>query len=269
MSNIKKWIDSLNPNKCSFIIPTTFSDLRKNYLSHNLLSIQNNIVEQLTEYSNIEYEIIIVFDGCNDKTEITKFLSTFSSLNIRPIFLHEKSGTVTIPRNIVISHATGKIIIPTDDDCLIEDIKIELIYKIINTTEPIYFVYGDRFEYLRNDHGDHVYIRRFSSKEYVDRGDPGLDNGQFIYSADIYEKIQPIFAVNACDWELYKNVKNHYEMVYLPYYVCSYIWHTENISRLPKNKRVDPLAILNKYLPYFAENEYTNACKNLLNNQSI
>lgn len=264
MSNIKKWIDSLKPNKCSFIIPTTFSELRKNYLRYNLLSIQNN--SELTESFHIEYEIIIVFDGYSNQTEITEFLSTFSSLNIRPIFLKEKSGTVTIPRNIGISHATGKIIIPTDDDCLIEYDKIELINKIIKKQKNIYFIYGDRFEYLRNDHGDHIYLRSFSSKNYVDKGEPGLDNGQFIYSADIYEKIQPVFAINACDWELYKKVRDYYEMIYLPYYVCSYIWHNENISRVPKDKRVDPLTILDKYLPYFAENEFTNACKNLLNN---
>jgi hypothetical protein len=100
----------------------------------------------------------------------------------------------------------------------------------------------------------------------------GIDNGQFVYLADVYKKINPVFAINACDWETYSRIGEHYDFCYYDDVVVNYIWDntgvSTNISKTPKNQRVDPLKILPKYIEYFCKNGFTKTVIDLyLENQ--
>ena len=268
--NIVQWVDSLIKNKVSFIIPTING--REHDLNHNVRTIIDDFeyLKSRDMIKEIDYEIVIVYDGC-DRTLEQEILE--KNTNIKEIFLKEKSGCVSIPRNIGISHATGDIICPTDDDVHLlckKWLMIKRFVEIREQNEKIKLIYGKREEFVRHKNGEYWYIDNCRlidfSRFLVNKKDVGLDNGQFIYSADIYKKIDPFFAINACDWELYSRIGEHYDFDYFDHTVVNYIWHDGgaiNISRTEKSKRVDPLKILNKYICYFCENGYTKKIKDI------
>lgn len=260
---MKNWINSLSPTKASFILPTCN---RFAYLQSCIDNIANFV-----KVLNYDYELIVVNDGSTDhpQHEYEKIVNEFSELNgIESKYIHieENTGTVSIPRNIGISHATGRIIVPTDDDCFPTLAKAHMIKNFIFRNPNSYLSFGNREEWAVNIDGDHNYIKTVDSSSYANNKTAvGIDNGQFIYDAAIYELIPPVFAINACDWELYKNIAAHSDFTYWPHTVCQYIWHANNISKTPKSKRVNPLDVLHKYIGYFKNNEFSDFCKSIAN----
>ncbi len=260
---INQWIDSLNKDIISVIIPTYN---RHKYFACCLRSLAAcEMAEKL--------EIIVVEDGSDDfnfsanKNLIDAYINC--DMDIKYIRLSENTGTVSIPRNIGISHASGRTIAPTDDDCFPSPKKFQL-FNDLWTNEKNVLAFGNREEYSCTLDGDvfpnpiHA-EQKFPHYATTHKKEVGLDNGQFIYKTDVYKDIKPVFAINACDWELYKNIADLGDFVYRDFVVSKYLWHHTNISRTPKHRRVNPLAVLPNFLEYFKPNEFTDACINSVN----
>jgi hypothetical protein len=91
-----------------------------------------------------------------------------------------------------------------------------------------------------------------------------VDNGQFIYKNDTYSKVGPVFPINACDWETYKLLAPHGDFAYTPDVVCKYIWHENNSSRTPKEKRINPMNVLGEFVEYFRGSSFEEKVLGLL-----
>lgn len=203
-----------------------------------------------------DLEIIIVDDGSNNHckyiTNVIVDVYRNCGLNIKLIELKKNSGTVCIPRNIGISHATGKYIAPVDDDCYCLSNKFRDLYELAELQNAV-LAYGEREEYIRDESGKLHYRRTSDTSNLRDGSQVGIDNGQFIYLKSVYEQMDYIFSVNACDYHTYSEIAKLGHFAYTPDTVCKYIWHGANNSLTPKNKRVNPLMILSEYAEYFHE----------------
>lgn len=252
-SVMKKWIESLDIEKISCVIPT-----------YNRSEFLKKSLEQISTIATNEdckavLEIIVVDDGSNEfESAINKSIcDSYRILDINYIKLEENSGTVSIPRNIGISHISGRTIAPVDDDCMCGFYKFECLYNALyyEYYDDVYVAFGNRMESSYKD-GSITGVRQVSSRNQNPH-EVGLDNGQFIYKADVYEFIKPVFAINACDWELYKQIANFGKFVYVDEIVCNYLWHNNNISILkPKPMRVNPYDVLDKYKKYFKDGPF-------------
>lgn len=258
---LKLWAESLNKDLVSVVVPTYN---RSHFLGPLLKSLESC---SLSNWMNV----IIVDDGSEDyhaavNRQLVDECATacnFDSINL--IKLDENSGTVSIPRNIGISWAEGRSIAPTDDDCLPRAKKF-LMVNTLWALEKTLLIFGDREEYQADINGDFNYYRTVNCGKFeLLKESVGLDNGQFIYKADVYQWAPPQFPINACDWELYSRFAPYGDFTYVGQPVCKYLWHGKNISHVPKSNRPDPLLKLEKYLEYFKEGAFKDACKNLLN----
>jgi glycosyltransferase involved in cell wall biosynthesis len=256
--NMLEWLKSLDQNLISIVMPTLN---RPRFLEATLFSIAESVDAP-------PYEVIVVDDGSDIilskmNHEICCTYRKLYSIPITYIRLSKNTGTVSIPRNIGISHINGRIICPADDDCLFDKNKLRILDGAIHSTDSAQIAFGDRTACYKDGDklvGHHTVImsNRFDTRCV------GIDNGQFIYKADVYSDITPVLAINACDWELYKQI-NPSRFVYADYSVCTYIWHTTNISRTPKEKRVNPTNVIREYSDYFRPNQYTDKLFSSLN----
>lgn len=244
------WIKSLNTEVISCILPTYNRSI---FLERSLL----HLYQQTIDLNKIE--VIVVDDGSNSDSNF-HICEAYKScqMNIKYIKLEENTGTVSIPRAIGISHASGATIAHIDDDCFCKPEKLELLYNMLWQLYIVWapLAYGKRDEYTYNN-GVFKYFRTVGHTSIGDN--VGMDNGQFIYKAEVFGRIKFPLAINACDWELYKEI-NHAGGYFLhtDTSVCKYTWHSENISRIPKTKRVDPKLRIKEFKKYFAENEFTH-----------
>jgi glycosyltransferase involved in cell wall biosynthesis len=254
---MQQWIDSLDKNLISCVLPTfnrpTFLKLALNHLHRQ---IRDNL------------EIIIVDDGsCHDHAkENQRTVEAYEDLglDIKYIYLTKNSGSVSIPRNIGISWAEGRTIAPIDDDCLCLDNKFNDLYCLLWSSPTNIMAYGGR-NMLRKYGSEYEYIGNSMTDSFIlNKTDLGIDNGQFIYKADVYAFINPVFAINACDWETYRAFAPYGNFVFSNSIVCDYYWHGENSSLVPKEKRVDPMDILQNYVGYFKEGLYKEKVESLL-----
>ena len=163
------------------------------------------------------------------------------------IRLPKNSGTVTIPRNIGISYATGEYIAHVDDDVFCLPNKFGALSKALNDNPNSVMAYGNRI--VKNLNG--TFSEGGSPHHVLNKQDLGIDGGQFIYRANVYDSILPNFSINACDWHTYSKFAHLGDFTYVNETVCIYNWHGGNISLIPKAKRPDPLTILPEFLGYF------------------
>lgn len=249
--SVVEWIDSLNKDIISVVIPT-FN--RPEFLIMQLTSLA-------ITYSADKLEIIVVSDGgdCERNDNIIKN----SHLNIKHIYYPENSGTVCIPRNIGISHISGRTIAPVDDDVICSTNKFNVLYEALwdKDNPDTIMSYGDRITVMNN-------TMRVVSAANQNPKEVGLDNGQFIYKADVYKYIKPVFSINACDWYTYSSFADFGKFSYVNQTVCIYHWHGNNISLIPESKRLKPLSVLPKYLQYFKDGPFKNECIRILDNQN-
>lgn len=239
----------------SAIIPTYN---RPKFLEATLLA--------LYEQTFKDFEVIVVDDGSNEyEANFNKMICDVylnMGIDIKYIKLHKNSGTVSIPRNVGIANAIGEFIAPVDDDCFCEREKFEILSELMG--DGIVLAYGERLD-CRIINGT-VSNVGLSSTSYL-RGQKtrlGVDNGQFIYKSDIYNISGPIFPINACDWETYKLLAQHGDFAYTSEVVCRYIWHENNSSRTPKEKRVNPIDVLGEFVEYFDGSSFEEKVLGLL-----
>lgn len=248
------WIESLDPEMVSVVIPTYN---RPFYLDLALQSLAQ-------QKDPPKFEVIVVDDGSPKHEEIKEIADSYIDtikMDIKLIRLQENSGTVSIPRNIGISHISGLFISPMDDDCFAAPHKLECLYRAITRQRNSWaaVAFGNRAEFAKAD--TEVEFRRMKTVDSSGQNPRhvGLDNGQFIYSAQIYNTIKPCLAINACDWELYKQIPDiGGNFVFVNEIVCNYVWHGNNISLTPKPFRKKPEDIIQNFKEYFKDGPIKN-----------
>ena len=240
-----------NKNLISCIVPTYN---RPKFLERSLAHLFNQTIQN--------YEVIVI-DDCSESTnaqlnELICDSYTSCGMSIRYIKLSENSGTVSIPRLIGLSFAEGATLAHIDDDCFCMSDKLELLYNALwGESGAFALAYGNRKESIYKD-GLYTEYRRISFKNSPIENNVGMDNGQFLYKANIYQDIDIPIAINACDWELYKRIWNSgKKFIYIDEYVCDYTWHNNNISKIPKEKRVNPIERLVKFKKCFNKCEFS------------
>lgn len=247
-SNISEWIKQLDPNLISVVLPTYN---RPFYLQTALIKLSTQT------YKNIE--LIVVDDGStsteanSNKTLFDMYKNNFvKSVYIK---LPVNSGTVSLPRNIGISHISGAMIAPTDDDCWPNPEKFSLLNDAIKNNTNAVLAFGNRQAF---DLKTGKFTGTSNSAEFaINKTSVGIDNGQFIYKAQVYEAISPVLSINACDWHLYSSFADLGDFVFVDSVVCVYVWHGQNISLTPKHTRVDPISKLDSYKKFFNNNAFT------------
>lgn len=255
MLNMKNWVDSLDKDLISIVLPTYN---RPASLSRCLAHIKNSI------YKNLQ--IIVVDDGSSkENRELNKiFFNIYSvdTTNSKYIYLEKNTGGVSLPRNIGISYISGRTIAPTDDDCYPQPIKFFILRNVLWNNDGAMLAYGGRLEYDVNSEGNHQF-KQYARCEFIEKNKTalGLDNGQFLYKADVYNHIDPVISVNACDYHLYTEFAPYGDFVFVDEPVCSYLWHGKNISLTPKPNRKDPSLLVKDYLDYFQDGPFKDKVK--------
>lgn len=208
------------------------------------------------------WELIVVDDG-SDQEEFDKILVILIPFmnhpkwqdKIKLIRLEENSGSVSIPRAIGISHARGEFIAHTDDDVYNDKNKFYHLMRALIEQPKAYIAYGDRQNAQAFSLDDEIVIDWTGATHHSDpTWNPGeawgVDGGQYIYRANIYDSIPLVFCRRACDWETAKKIWNFSPtMVYKKEAVCTYLWHDKNRSLDDANK--DRTIYPAKYLKYF------------------
>jgi glycosyltransferase involved in cell wall biosynthesis len=176
--------------------------------------------------SHKDWELIIINDGSTKDYSLFKMYLE-KDPRIKMINLEANSGSVSIPRNIGITHATGDYICHIDDDVHQYPNKLHDLCRLLDNYNTD-LVFGQRFE-LRN--------KKLHSVPKMSVWEPntpygwGVDNGQIMYRRSVYDKIDLVFARRGCDWELAKKIREYSRaFVSTPAVVCCYVWHLENRS---------------------------------------
>ncbi len=255
---MQTWIDLLDPYLISVVIPTYN---RPEYLYKCLHHVKNSTYKDL--------QIIVVDDGSNYKShQMNKNIYDIYSMGTvdsKYIYLKNNTGSVSLPRNIGISHVAGRTIAPTDDDCYPQPSKFEMLYNGLWNNPNALLSYGGRLEYDVRPNGD-VKFRTYANCEHIqnNKTSVGLDNGQFLYKADVYNYINPIISINACDYHLYSSFAQYGDFIFVDEPVCSYLWHGKNNSLTPKPHRVDPTHMIKGYLDCFRDGPFKDKVKTLV-----
>ena len=257
MCSMKNWVDSLDQSLISVVLPTYN---RPAYLGKCLQHIQSN----LSLHSRIQ--VIVVDDGSTGKNkELNKhFFNAYSvdTEDSKLIYLDKNTGGVSLPRNIGISHISGRSIAPTDDDCYPQPAKFSSLYKALWENPETILSFGGRLEYFVKEDGSYVF-RTYQKCEQIvtNKTSVGLDNGQFLYKADVYNHIDPVISINACDYHLYSSFAPYGDFVFVDEPVCGYLWHGQNISLTQKPRRKDPTLLVNDYINYFKDGPFKDKVK--------
>lgn len=212
-------------------------------------------IEELNKSSYKDLELIIVEDG---KVENYAF---YDKLKVKVIKLEENSGSVSIPRAIGISWATGEFISHVDDDVIIFENKY---LDLINNIQDNSLCYGNRVDVylpntLKNNTSETIY---YSPQNKIPDWNPqlgwGIDGGQFIYRSDVWKKHPFIFPKRGCDWETAKVIHSvNPKFKHIDVDVCGYMWHNENRS-LDDNTKIKTI-FPKKFTSYFSP-DYDVSC---------
>jgi glycosyltransferase involved in cell wall biosynthesis len=196
-----------------------------------------------------DLEIIIVEDGIVEPYIIP------DGLKVKVIKMDQNSGSVSIPRAVGLSYATGKYIAHTDDDVIIYKDKFDILIKNI---KDAWICYGSRVErYLPHtpkNNTARVFLNFVNTPNWDPRTTWGVDGGQFIYKSEVWKKNKFIFPKRGCDWETAKLVMTTCPMIRSVFpAVCEYIWHDKNrsLDESTKSKDIYPEQFKKYFNPEF------------------
>jgi glycosyltransferase involved in cell wall biosynthesis len=187
-------------------------------------------------------EIIIVNDGSTDKTQqvIENIVNKHNHIKV----YRQTNQGVSVARNLGISNATGKYILPLDADDLISTDYIENAVEILNSNEQVKMVNGQG-EFFGDRHG------KWNLKPYSRRL---LARKNMLYISGIFRKSDFDKTDGFCpeikgpeDWDFWISLlKRGGEVVRLPE-ICLYYRIHGNSKRIAnKNKKKEAIGILNK-----------------------
>lgn len=225
--------------------------------------LQKRIAEH-RNFDHKKWELIVVADGCTDNTN--EYLSYIckEDKRIKSVILRENSSCVSIPRAIGITHSSGTYICHHDDDVIQTPDKLSILANELDNNKDIALVYGDRLNIYRDKEivklsgitgtlisaKDDELVTVVKTPSWNPEIGPGVDGGQIMYRAYVYNKIPLVFCRRACDWHTAKNIAVVYPNIkYVSTPVCGYIWHLTNRSRddSTRDKKIYPA----KFKKYF------------------
>ena len=216
----------------SFVIPT-----------YNRLGMLKKRIDEIRQQIYTDCEIIVVDDCSTDGT--WEWLESQDVIKIR---LGENSHSVSIPRGIGITHSHGEFIAPTDDDVVVLPDKAKWLVEAIERDDAV-LAYGNRRESVNGQERPTPSLLKDWNPLLPEGW--GVDNGQFIYRSNVYDKVPIRFPKRACDWELAKQIKALGRFVWIESPVCIYNIHSENRSARDSTKTADIYP--EKFLKYFRE----------------
>ena len=147
----------------SFVIPTHNSE-------KTILRLLLSINRSSFKYSK-SIEVIIIDDNSTDDTQ--QFCKNLS--NIKYIHLEESSNSVSIPRNIGISHSTGKYIAHVDDDVFCLPNKFDVLVNCLENDNKLSLAYGNRVNCNCSVINDEIIIINMEEKIKVQRNIKDLE----------------------------------------------------------------------------------------------
>ncbi len=151
--------------EASIVIPT-----------HNKLSRLRLVLKAFEKQMIPSVEVIIVFDGCTDKT-IEEYKKLNFSFKPKEIFCKENVGRAAA-RNIGIKHAEGKIIVFVDDDRIPGE---NFIKKHIEGHKQKCVLLGNRREIqLAEEEINDLYFRIEELKNYFKKSNPEFGKQVYI-----------------------------------------------------------------------------------------
>lgn len=221
----------------SFVLPT-----------FNRLEFLKERIAEIRAQSYSDCEIVVVDDCSTDGT-----WDWLQSQDVTKVRLDENSRSVSIPRGIGITHSHGEFIAPTDDDVIVLPDKALWLVEAIERDDAV-LAYGNRRESV------HGWERPTPS--LIRDWNPlapegwGVDNGQFIYRSNVYERIPIQFPKRACDWELGKQLKPLGRFTWIEPPVCVYNLHDTNRSHNDATKTAPIYP--EKFLKYFKDGYIIN-----------
>lgn len=190
--------------------------------THNRENFISDAIAEILDADYPDKELIVIDDGSTDKTkEILKKFESYAKI----VTLEENSGTVSIPRNIGISHSTGEYIVHADDDVVTLPDKFADLISCIESQDDNILAYGDRVDRYSNGAERLVTI-----KDWNPLTGTGVDNSQIIYKSKVYSSIPFCYVYRACDWELAKLMFHLGKFAYVNKIVSIYLWHGDNRS---------------------------------------
>lgn len=201
----------------------------------------NRILElKESKYNNLE--LVIVEDGpgpsfmSNYNEKAIQYYSKSFKGGIKTIRLEENSGSVSIPRAIGITHSKGEFIAHVDDDVINFPNKFKDLVEAFDKDTSL--VYGDM---------EIVKPGQNTTRNVVKNWNPlqgwGVDGSQFIYRANVYEKMPLVFCRRGCDWETAKEIfKVNPKFKHIDKMVSIYQWHDTNrsLDESTKTKTIYP-----------------------------
>lgn len=187
-------------------------------------------------------EIIIVNDGSTDNTQVVieEIIKKYPQIKT---FKQENQG-VSVARNLGISNALGKYILPLDADDLISTDYIEKAVEILNSNECVKLVNG-LGEFIGDRQGKWN-LKPFSRKL--------LARKNMLYISGIFRKSDFEKTDGFCpeikgpeDWDFWISLlKRGGEVVQLPCVCLYYRVHAKSKRIANKNKKREAIEILNK-----------------------
>jgi glycosyltransferase involved in cell wall biosynthesis len=189
-------------------------------------------LQELADSTYENLEVIIIEDGPVESYDIP------SKLSIKIIKIENNSRSVSIPRAVGLSYATGDYISHIDDDVVVFKDKFDNLLKHIQDS---WICYGDRIErylpFTQKNPTPNIVTKLVSTPNWDPRKGWGVDGGQFIYKSEVWKKNKFIFPKRGCDWETANLImKTNPKITYVPIPVCEYIWHNKNRSLDDKTK---------------------------------
>ena len=187
-------------------------------------------------------EIIIVNDGSTDHTQ--QVIDNIVTKHPQIRAFHQKNQGVSVARNLGISKAIGKYILPLDADDLISPDYIEKAVEILNHNEKVKMVNG-LGEFIGDRQG------KWNLKPFSRRL---LARKNMLYISGIFRKSDFDKTDGFCpeikgpeDWDFWISLlKRSGEVVRIPS-VCLYYRVHANSKRIAnKNKKKEAISILNK-----------------------
>jgi glycosyltransferase involved in cell wall biosynthesis len=216
-------------------------------VTYNRMDLLKKSVEYLQNQTYTNFECIVVNDGGTDGTE--NFIKTVMKYDKRfkYIKLLTNSKSVSIPRAIGITYSKGEFIAHIDDDVFCLPAKFSLLTNALNINPNALLSYGYRInitpDQLRPTDEDMIHCEIPSPESYkgvvsTPNWDvlnlPGVDGGQYIYRAGVYNYIPLIFSRAACDWATAKAIyRINSSFLFTEQPVCKYLWHKTNRSYQP------------------------------------
>lgn len=232
---------------------------------YNVEKYVKKCITSIINQSFTNYELIIINDGSNDRTEeVIKKLK----LKANFIYLKKKNGGLSSVRNYGIKYAKGKYVIQFDGDDFVEENWLNKISKVALNKAPDMIIWGGN---AVNEQGSPLTQgvkqqydeKMISSKEFLYYlGENRAKNWSwsFAFKKDLINKNDlPIYPEGIFYEDLastYKIVEKADKIYLLSGYLYHYTQHKGTITKNPNLKQYNDLEIIKSQVKKEFSNDY-------------